>query len=248
MTPTRSRFLGTTNIIRFNRGKYAAAAIAVVALATAAVVDASLAVPSLIGIAAILIGVGASLGVSYWVYDASNLYDFGWASAIRDGDRVAVVHAGFDEVSETLQARHDSPLHTVSFYNRLEITEASIRRAQDHNDASAAEVVETGLPILAAGGFDWVVAFMCLHELRTEHARQDLLTELQHGLNDDGKLVVVEHLRDLPNAIAFSIGVFHFHTRSSWATDFAAAGLQIVSENKTTPFVTEFVLGRAPHT
>ena len=245
MTPTRSRFSGTTNIIRFNRGKYAAAALAVIALAAAAAVDASVRVPSLIAAGAIVVGVMVSLGVSYWVYDASNLYDFEWSNAIQTNDRVAVVHAGFDEVSETLQARHDSPLHTVSFYNRLEITETSIRRAQDHNHASVAAPAKAGQPLLAVDGFDWVVAFMCLHELRTEHARQQLLTELKDGLGEDGRLIVVEHLRDLPNAIAFSIGVFHFMPRSSWGTDFAAAGLQIVSEKKTTPFVSEFVLSRA---
>lgn len=248
MTLTRSRFSGTTNIIRFNRGKYAAAALAVIALAAAAVVEASVRVPSLIAVGAIVVGVVASVGVSYWVYDASELYEFEWSNAIQNNDRVAVVHAGFDEVSETLQARHGSPLHSVSFYNRLEITEASIRRAQDHNDAAAALTAEAGQPLLAVGEFDRVVAFMCLHELRTAGARQELLIELKDGLGEGGRLVVVEHLRDLPNAIAFSIGVFHFMPRSSWGTDFAAAGLQIVSEKKTTPFVSEFVLSRATQT
>lgn len=72
--------------------------------------------------------------------------------------------------------------------------------------------------------------------------------ELKNGLAENGKLIVVEHLRDLPNAIAFSIGVFHFMPRSSWSNDFAAVGLQIVTEKKTTPFVSEFVLSRASQT
>ncbi len=246
MSPTRRRFSGTMNVLRFNRGKFVAAAVAVVALTTTAMLVASVRTPSLIGAALVVIGVVASLGVSYWVYDASDLYDFEWSYAFQDHDRVAVVHAGLDEVSETLQARHGSDFHTVSFYNRLEVSGPSIRQARRLNDTADTGSADPNQPLIAIGRFDWVVAFMCLHEVRSEHARQRLLTELRDGLAEGGKLVVVEHLRDLPNAAGFSIGVFHFLSRSSWSADFAAAGLQIVSEEKTTPFVSEFVLSRGP--
>ena len=95
MSPARHRFTGVANIIRFNRGKYAAAVVAVVALSAAAAADTSLRVPLLIAITSILIGVMISLGVSYWVYDASNLYDFRWSDTMQDNDRIAVVYAGW---------------------------------------------------------------------------------------------------------------------------------------------------------
>ncbi len=246
MSAGRRRFSGTANIVRFNRGKFIGAAIAVVALVALAVVAEGLRVPLLVGVGVIVVGVLLSLGVSYWVYDASDLYDLSWSNSIQDGDRIAVVHAGFDEVSATLQARHRSPVHVVSFFNRIETAEASIRRARGRGSGTVAASAQPDQGLLTSGQFDWVVAFMCLHELRTDVARQEVLRELRDGLAEDGKLVVIEHLRDLPNAVGFSIGVFHFMSRSSWQSDFTAAGLGIVSEKKRTPFVSEFVLTKAP--
>ncbi len=244
MTSTRPGFAGVAKIVRFNRGKYAAALVAVVALVVAAT-DASFRVVALIAIAVIVFGVAVSLGVSHWVYDRSALYDLRWSDTINRSDRVAVVHAGLDEVSPILRARMGADPDAVSFYDRIEVAEPSIRRAQDQAAASGSTRATAGQPLLRAGTFDCVVAFMCLHEIRIQAARRELLTELKDSLAEGGRLVVVEHLRDIPNALAFSVGVTHFMPRSSWSADFLAAGLQVVSEGKTTPFVTEFVLGRA---
>lgn len=246
MTSTRAGFSGVAKIVRFNRGKYSAALVTVVVLVVAAT-DASFRVAALIAIGAIVFGVAVSLGVSHWVYDRSALYDLMWSNTINRGDRVAVVHAGFDEVSPILRARLGADPHAVSFYDRIEVAEPSIRRAQDQAAAFGSSGATAGQPLLRAGTFDWVVAFMCLHEIRIQAARRELLTELKDCLAEGGKLVVVEHFRDIPNALAFSAGVTHFLPRYVWSADFVAAGLQVVSEGKTTPFVTEFVLRRAPN-
>ncbi len=248
MSHQRHRFAGVANIVRFNWGKYVAAVVAVVGFSAVAAANPSMRVPVVVVIAAVSVGVMVSIAVSYWVYDASGLYDFEWSDTMGDNDRVAVVHAGFDEVSATLRTRHAAPLYTASFYDRIEVAEASIRRARDHSPASRSAVATAGGPLLAAGGFDWVIAFMCLHELRTAQARQEVISELADGLAAGGKIVVVEHLRDTPNTIAFSIGVFHFLSKSSWVNDFTAAGLAVVSERKVTPFVSVFVLRRTDQT
>ncbi len=247
MTSTRPGFSGVAKIVRFNRGKYVAALVAVAALAVAATY-ASSRFAALIAIATIVFGVAVSLGVSHWVYDRSALYDLRWSNTINRSDRVVVVHAGFDEVSPLLRARLGADPHAVSFYDRIELAEPSIRRAQDQAVAPGSSSATSGQPLLRAGTFDWVVAFMCLHEIRIQATRRQLLIELKDGVAEGGTLVVVEHLRDIPNALAFSAGVSHFLPKSVWSADFVAAGLQVVSEHKTTPFVTEFILRRAPNT
>ena len=237
---TTTRFAGVANIVRFNRGKYFGALLVVLGL-TFAAVNGTYRTLALLSIAAIVLGIAVSLGVSYWVYDRSDLYEIRWADAIKPDDDVAVVHAGLDEVSSLLRPRLSSDPHVVSFYDRIAVAEPSIRRAQGELPTDAT----VGRPLVDSGAFDWIVAFMCLHELRVESARRDLLAELRDGLDEDGHIVLVEHLRDLPNALAFTVGVTHFLSRRSWMADFEASGLRIVSERKMTLFVTEFVLARS---
>lgn len=71
-----------------------------------------------------------------------------------------------------------------------------------------------------------------------------MLRTLGDGLAQSGRIVVVEHLRDLPNAVAFSVGFTHFLSRSSWRLDFAASGLAIIEERRVSPLVSQFLLTR----
>lgn len=58
-------------------------------------------------------------------------------------------------------------------------------------------------------------------------------------------VVLVEHLRDWKNFIAFGPGFVHFHSRRSWLRTIREAGLLIERESAVTPFVECFVLRRA---
>jgi hypothetical protein len=51
---------------------------------------------------------------------------------------------------------------------------------------------------------------------------------------------MVEHLRDLPNFLAFSIGFTHFFSRSEWKNAFQRAGFASFEEAKFTPFMSVF--------
>ncbi len=159
-----------------------------------------------------------------------------------ENDRVVVAHAGLDEVSHPLRKRHAGHLETINFFSRLEKIEPSIRRAQTSAPETLSNEPNPKDPLLKASTADWIVAFMCLHELRSPRLRKTILTELRHGLNNGGQLVIVEHLRDIPNALAFTVGVFHFMSKRTWKIDFATAGLIVVTEKKITPFVSMFRL------
>jgi hypothetical protein len=57
--------------------------------------------------------------------------------------------------------------------------------------------------------------------------------------------VVVEHLRDLANTLAFGPGALHFLPRREWLRLAAASGLALHDEARLTPFVRAFFLARA---
>ena len=73
----------------------------------------------------------------------------------------------------------------------------------------------------------------------------NLLRQTARALDDQGCVVLVEHLRDWKNFLAFGPGFLHFHSRRSWLRTIHDAGLAIVQEGSITPFVTCFVLCRS---
>ena len=56
--------------------------------------------------------------------------------------------------------------------------------------------------------------------------------------------MVVEHLRDPFNFAVFGPGAFHFLSRRNWVESTKPAGLVVLSEQRITPFVHAFVLGK----
>ncbi len=59
-----------------------------------------------------------------------------------------------------------------------------------------------------------------------------------------GKIIVTEHLQDRANFLAYNIGFFHFHSRTTWLNTFQSAGLNVADEIKVTPFITTFILDK----
>ena len=79
-----------------------------------------------------------------------------------------------------------------------------------------------------------------VHEMRSTKERVRFLEECYRICKPDGKVVMVEHLRDFPNFLAFSVGFTHFFSRSTWKRAFEAAGFSSVKETKFTPFMSIF--------
>jgi hypothetical protein len=51
---------------------------------------------------------------------------------------------------------------------------------------------------------------------------------------------MVEHLRDFPNFLAFTIGFTHFFSKATWKKAFEEAGFTSFNEKKFTPFMSIF--------
>jgi SAM-dependent methyltransferase len=88
--------------------------------------------------------------------------------------------------------------------------------------------------------FDTIFLLFMAHEFRHAEARLLFFREIARVLAPYGRVVIVEHLRDLANFLAFGPGFFHFQSRQTWLSTLHAAGLKIVCESKITPFIRVF--------
>jgi ubiquinone/menaquinone biosynthesis C-methylase UbiE len=189
-----------------------------------------------------------SLLVSFYVYDLSDLYTLNWLDLITvdPHSKIINVNAGFDETSILLKDRYpDAEFQVFDFYDSSKHTEVSIKRARKAYPPfpNTRSVSTSGLP-LQDNYTDKVFVILSAHEIRTESERDTFFNELKRVLKQTGNIVVTEHLRDLPNFLAYNIGFFHFIPKASWYRTFRRAGLSVHKEIKITPFISTFILGK----
>ncbi|GAB3290721.1 class I SAM-dependent methyltransferase [Hymenobacter tenuis] len=249
MDQVRKPFQGVWNIVRFNWHFYVAAACAMLGFwALAGASEAPLAY----GAQALALLIGGttlvSLLVSWYVYDVSGLYSLEWLGnqPFSGSKRVVNIHAGFDE-SSALLSRHfpGAELAVFDFYNPAHHTEVSIRRARAAYPAFlGTQSVQTHHLPLPDNSADWVFISLAAHEVRQPAERVAFFQEVRRIVQPYGRVVVVEHLRDAANFMAYTIGFFHFYSRRSWLKVFNAAELHLTQEKKITPFVSAFILRR----
>jgi hypothetical protein len=246
-TIMRKPFQGVINIIRFNWHFYIIALVFICALS---IVNLFLAeavqwiIPALITLA--LSGIALSLGISYYIYDYAGIYNLEWLQALNipAGANLVNIHAGFDETSYLLAHRYTaSTLQVFDFYDPAKHTEVSIERARKLYTAypTTKRISTANIP-LEASSADYIFNIFAAHEIRDPAERITFLKQLHTSIKPTGRMVVLEHLRDIPNFIAYNIGFFHFHSRKEWKHNFADAGFILEQELRLTPFVALFIL------
>ena len=159
---------------------------------------------------------------------------------------LANIHAGLDETSDLLQAQFPgAQLRVFDIFDAREMPEPSIARARELSlRIDATEPVDWRALPAADGEFDVVFLIFAAHELRSLDSRMTFFRELARVVKPSGKLVLIEHLRDLPNFLAFGPGFLHFFPRRQWLAASASAALQRDREFSITPFVRVFVFRR----
>lgn len=245
----RTPYQGVINIIRFNWHFYLAATISVLLILFASVYANNLLSCLLIVLAlGIITSTCVSLLISYYVYDRSGLYDFTWLSQFNKSEIeiIANIHAGFDETSRILKKNLPSAeLKVFDFYDPSKHTEISIERARKAYPSYDGTVkISTSKLPLPARSVNVMFNIFALHEVRNGEERTRFLKEQFRALRDDGKVVIVEHLRNLPNFLAYNIGFFHFLPETEWNKNFQQVGLYIDNRFKITPFITVFILSK----
>jgi SAM-dependent methyltransferase len=196
-SPTRGRFEGVAQILRFNWPMYVAAAI-VLALGAAAIFLIPLHDLLRVAASAALALAGfwllVSLAVSHYVYDRAGIYRGEWLSVAlpQEPRRYANLHAGFDEFSLALAARFPSAsARVLDFFDPGVMTEPSIARARKvETGQPRAECVNFRSLPLADGELDAAFLIFAAHELRDPESRVALLRELARVLKPTGRVVI----------------------------------------------------------
>ncbi len=247
MEKIRTPFQGIKNIIKFNWHFFASSLFAL-SLLILAINYLSIEYHSVIYILIISISIPLliSLVISYYIYDASNLYELKHLDKIvTPTDRKLInIHAGFDETSLIIQQKFpNTTLDVFDFYDPKKHTEVSIRRARKAYPPfpNTKTITTTNIP-LADECVDVIFLIFAAHEIRNRKERILFFNELNKILKPNGKVIVTEHLRDLPNFMAYTIGFFHFLSIKSWHDTFEKANFDIISKFKKTVFVTTFIL------
>ncbi len=94
---------------------------------------------------------------------------------------------------------------------------------------------------MADASVDLVFLLSAAHEIRTHEERVQFLKECYRICMPSGKVIMVEHLRDFPNFVAFTVGFTHLFSRTAWKKAFVEAGFLSFQETKFTPFMSIFI-------
>ncbi len=243
----RRRFLhGTRRVIEFNWPRY------VVAICVAAsgcwivsrMGSGTMRVVLLIGVCLALWWTLASVVASWWIYDASGVSNWCWLRGfVGEPARWLNIHVGFDETTPVLESLFPkSEFHAVDIYDSEVTTEDSIERARIKTVSAYAAIRASwrNLPFESASQ-DAVFLLFAAHEVRSHENRVALFREIARVLAHGGSVVLVEHLRDIANFLAFGPGFMHFLPRRAWTQAAAEAGLMVRHARALTPFVALYI-------
>ncbi|MEM1084056.1 MAG: methyltransferase domain-containing protein [Verrucomicrobiota bacterium] len=231
-------------MVRFNWHFFAGAILAILGLGVAGVYfPLCFVAAGLAGLSLVL-----SLAATAHAYDLSGLYQLDWLRRTLNESRFVVnIHSGFDETSALVKSVNPAvDLSIMDFYDPEKHTEVSIRRARRiHPPHPETIPFPTHKIPLDTNSVDLVLLTLAAHEIRDLKERITFFKEVRRILAPHGQAIVTEHLRDLPNLIAYNLGAWHFHPRQEWLQTFRGAGLQIANEEQRNLFITTFTL--TPH-
>jgi SAM-dependent methyltransferase len=190
----------------------------------------------------------ASLLVSFYIYDWSPLTSGCW---VRDllGSRTgswATTHAGLDAEIAWDAVMPGNCVARLDIFDPHVMTSSSVMRARVHTPP--ARQASSCPPIalaLADAGCDAIVVAFTAHEIRDRSAREAFFCEVRRALRPGGKVLIVEHLRDFANFVAFGPGYLHFVSRREWLRLASQAELAVASETRITPWVMALTLERS---
>jgi len=248
MKPVRKRFEGVINLVRFNWHYYLILFLALILIFFAGLFVVKYRIFATIFIVATLLFCIFSIVATYYIYDLSPLYKFTWFKdqLYYRPARIVNIHGGYDETSKLIAELYPKDEVSVfDFYNPEKNAEISTKRARKTNPpfAGTRNITIDHIP-LKDGYADRIFLILSTHEIRSNKERNIFFEELNRVLSRNGKIIVVEHLRDAPNFLAYNIGFLHFYQKQTWLNNFFSSGLHCRQQIKITPFITAFILDK----
>ena len=242
----RRKFQGVLNILSFNRHFY------VFGLFVLALIIGSEFIFNWhkdlfwLVICGFIYGLIMPLIVSAYVYDFSGFYNFDWLKRMNLEDTTQNINlninAGFDETSYIIKdILPHSKLQVYDFYNAKQHTEPAIIRARKVSLVypNTQQIDSSTIP-LKDNSIDNIFLVSAIHEIRNQEEKIQFLKECRRVCKPNGNVIMVEHLRDFPNFLAFTIGFTHFFSKATWERAFKEAGFVSISESKFTPYMSIF--------
>lgn len=243
----RKPFQGVLNIIQFNWHFYMSALILIIILVLVQIfISVSIGFYLNIFLVLIMLSTLISLLVSMYVYDFSDLYKLEFLDnlTINNETKFVNINAGFDETSHLIKIKFPhNDLDVLDFYDSENHTEISIERARKKYAPfiNTRKITTSRLDIVNCS-IDYVILVLAAHEIRKMEERVVFFNEIRLVLKPTGKIIVIEHLRDVPNFLAYNIGFLHFISKSEWKQTFNLSKLLLKKEQKITPFISIFTL------
>jgi hypothetical protein len=246
-TLIRKPFQGVLNVVKFNWHFYALAFIITIFLLTSIqLIPQKYTFFCYFISSFILISTLISLVVTYYIYDYSKIYNLNFIDYlnIKSTDNLITINAGFDEFSFIISNKFKTKnLQVFDFYDSKKHTEISIERARKISKIYPnTKSIETSKIPVGENSIDFIFLLFAAHEIRNQHERIVFFQEIEKKLTQSGKVIVLEHLLNFPNFVAYTIGFFHFLSKKEWQKTFQNSNLQIQSETKITPFLSLFIL------
>jgi hypothetical protein len=237
------RFTHAVRIASYNRPLYAAAAVGVLAALAVTLVPGT--PPALRWIAALSIAIivwfsCASFLAFHWMFDRSELLAGDWLKTeIAAPERWVQFNVGLEETTVPLgEIFPHAAGKMLDIYDPKAMTEPAITRAR--RDRSTGTTASDSASVDNGWG-DLVLVMLAAHEIRDRSARERFFLDVARIVAPTGKVIVVEHLRDLAAALTFGPGAFHFFPRSEWLRLGKLTGMDLERERRMTPFVRIFV-------
>jgi SAM-dependent methyltransferase len=246
-SPRPVTFTRALRIAGYNWPLYAAAAAGIVGgVVLASLAEVPLPLRWLGGAGAAVAGWFAC--ASFWafhaMFDRSELLGGEWLKqeVPQAPARWVQINVGLEETTLPLAAVFPGAEgKMLDLYDPTVMTEPAVTRARQQPAGVAALAAgPESLPV-ADGWADLVVVTLAAHEIRDGRKRERFFEELRRIASPEGRVVVVEHLRDLAAALAFGPGLFHFFPRGEWLRLGSGASLEVERERRITPFVRVFV-------
>lgn len=195
-----------------------------------------------------LVWSAASLAVSHYVYDRSPLVEGRWLSSLLPArtQTWATIDAGLDAEVALEEVMPGRCLARLDVYDGTTVRAPSVERARTLTPRShaATRCPATALALPDAS-CDVVGVVFTAHEIRDAGAREQFFLDVKRALRGGGRLLLVEHLRDAANFLAFGPGFLHFQPRAEWLRLAGAADFRIAAETRVTPWVMALALEKA---
>jgi len=234
-------------VMAFNGEVFVAGAIAVAVAALGAVLARGRRLPRLLAAAAIggAIQLALASGAIAWVFGAGATSRWAWiAEAAGRPDHWANVTTGFDDSTDELRRRlPGTDGVAIDLFDPDVAHERAITRVRRRAAPPSPPIRATSLADVLPKKLDAVFLLMAAHEVDPGD-RPLVFDAIANAIGPRGRLVLVEHLRDGANALAFGPGARHFQTRATWVRLGQAAGLRLEDDVPLTLFVRGFVFVR----